>query len=105
MYFLRSKTVLKRLHSSAQVANAGPDTFARRYPSPTQWHFYGVGVTHQNTFTGDSVQHLSSVYCHLAQKKDAAKVDPAKVVILRCHHLKQLGSPHPSSHSLIFVVV
>ena len=88
---------------SAQFA--GPDTFARRYPSPTQWHFYGVGVTHQNTFTGDSEQHLSSVYCHLAQKKDAAKVDPAKVVILRCHHLKQLGPPHPSSHSLIFVVV
>ena len=82
MYFLRSKTVLKRLHSSAQVANAGPDTFARRYPSPTQWHFYGVGVTHQNTFTGSSVQHLLSVYCHFWPRRDATKVVAVVVVML-----------------------
>lgn len=70
----------------AQVV--GPDTFARRYLSPTQWDFYGLGVTHQNTFTGSSVQHLLSVYCHFWPRRDATKVVAVVVVILlRCHHL------------------
>ena len=64
---LRSKNVFQMSSSNGQVA--GPDTFARRYPSPTQCDFYGLGVTHQNTFTSDSVQHLSSVYCHLAKER------------------------------------
>ena len=65
--FSSKQNGFKMSSSSAQVA--GPDTFARRYPSPTQCHFYGLGVTHQNTFTADSVQHLFSVYCHLLKER------------------------------------
>ena len=75
----------------AQVV--GPDTFARRYLSPTQWDFYGLGVTHQNTFTGSSVQHLLSVYCHFWPRRDATKV-VAVVVVMLLWPWDEMPSPH-----------
>ena len=78
--FLQQNFVEMSPQQSAQFA--GPDTFARRYLSPTQWDFYGLGVTHQNTFTGSSVQHLLSVYCHFWPRRDATKVVAVVVVML-----------------------
>ena len=75
----------------AQVV--GPDTFARRYLSPTQWDFYGLGVTHQNTFAGSSVQHLLSVYCHFWPRRDATKV-VAVVVVMLLWPWDEMPSPH-----------
>ena len=55
------------MSASADVGGEGLDSFARRRPSSTQCDFYGAGVTHQNTFTGNSLKHLFHVYCHFGR--------------------------------------